>query len=215
MNNLPGIDWRDEGVVTPVKNAGDVNNNWCFAITGLTEASIKIKQGTLHSLSEQQLLDCVKVSNQELIVSGLNYTQNMGLLVESAYPYTSHKGECRNPDPSPYAITGFSSIKYPSNIQIYQLLENAPLIGEITLNESLLSYTSGIYNENEHYRYHACHVKKYYLLIVGFTTDNLPNPYFICKASFGVIYGNSGYIYIDANSKVFKKVYYLTQCTNK
>jgi C1A family cysteine protease len=56
--NPTSIDWRDQGLVTPVKNQLNCGSCYAFATTGLLEASWKVKTGNLISFSEQQLNDC-------------------------------------------------------------------------------------------------------------------------------------------------------------
>jgi len=53
-----GIDWRTQGVVSPVKNQGSCGSCWAFSTTGLLESTYKLKKGTIPNFSEQQLVDC-------------------------------------------------------------------------------------------------------------------------------------------------------------
>ena len=51
-------DWRDLGVVSPVKNQGRCGSCWTFSTTGALEAAYALEFGSILSLSEQQILDC-------------------------------------------------------------------------------------------------------------------------------------------------------------
>ncbi|GAX81611.1 hypothetical protein CEUSTIGMA_g9039.t1 [Chlamydomonas eustigma] len=61
LSNAPQhYDWRERGVMSPVKNQGGCGSCWTFSTTGAVEAHHAIKYGAWRSptLSEQQLLDC-------------------------------------------------------------------------------------------------------------------------------------------------------------
>lgn len=57
--DLTHIDWRDWGVVTPVRDQGDCNGSWAIAIIGAVESFEAIVNGPLHEFSEQNLINCV------------------------------------------------------------------------------------------------------------------------------------------------------------
>lgn len=52
------FDWREKGVVTPVKSQLQCGSCWAFAATATVETSYAIAHGQLRNLSEQELLDC-------------------------------------------------------------------------------------------------------------------------------------------------------------
>jgi cathepsin L len=55
------IDWRDQGYVTSVKDQGKIcNSSWAFSSVATLEGQHFKATGRLVSLSEQNLIDCVK-----------------------------------------------------------------------------------------------------------------------------------------------------------
>jgi len=97
-----GVDWRTQGVVSPIKNQGSCGSCWSFSTTGLLESTYKLKKGTLPSFSEQQLVDCCgKKGFQCQGCNGawpewaLNYVNSAGIVSESSYPYKGVEGACQ------------------------------------------------------------------------------------------------------------------------
>ena len=54
----PSVDWRTQGVTTPVKNQGMCGSCWAFASTAVLESHVAIQTGTLFELSPQELVSC-------------------------------------------------------------------------------------------------------------------------------------------------------------
>eukprot|EP00745_Piridium_sociabile_P003645 TRINITY_DN121232_c0_g1_i1.p1 TRINITY_DN121232_c0_g1~~TRINITY_DN121232_c0_g1_i1.p1 ORF type:complete len:395 (+),score=27.59 TRINITY_DN121232_c0_g1_i1:73-1257(+) len=107
----PWLDWRDFGIVSPVKDQGNCGSCWTFSTTGSLEAHTALKAlrrklkdgGTVprnatfsdyaQILSEQQLLDCARAFDNNGCDGGLpshafEYIKSSGGLdTERAYPY--------------------------------------------------------------------------------------------------------------------------------
>lgn len=83
-------DWRSvDNVVNAVKNQQQCGSCWAFSAIGSLESRWAIKSGTLLSLSEQQLVDCDRVSDQGcnggLPDDAFTYLESNGAELESKY----------------------------------------------------------------------------------------------------------------------------------
>ncbi|KAM1054351.1 hypothetical protein ACFX2I_001706 [Malus domestica] len=93
--------WKEEGIVTPVKDQGHRGSCWTFSTTGALEAAYVQTFGKQISLSEQQLVDCAGDFNNNGCNGGLpsqafEYIKyNGGLDTEAAYPYVGVDGACK------------------------------------------------------------------------------------------------------------------------
>jgi len=83
LSELPtSVDWREAGVVSPVKNQGHCGSCWAFATTATVESHIALETGLLFSLSPQQLVSCAPNDDHCGGVGGC-----MGSIPELAYDY--------------------------------------------------------------------------------------------------------------------------------
>jgi len=93
--------WEGKGVITPIKNQGSCGSCWAFSTTGTVEGYWAINKGSLPSLSEQQLVDCVGIAygclgcNGGQMSGALKYIKANGVTTEDAYPYTGKDGACK------------------------------------------------------------------------------------------------------------------------
>ncbi|XP_062519424.1 procathepsin L-like [Corticium candelabrum] len=105
--DLPdSFDWREKGIVTPVKDQGTVGTCWAFSTIENIESQWAKAGHTLTSLSVEQLVDCdntvdPKNMHADCGVFGgwpylaYDYIKTMGgLESEQDYPYCSGTGKC-------------------------------------------------------------------------------------------------------------------------
>merc|ERR1719230_225912 len=58
-SNADPVDWRDQGVVSPIKDQGQCGSCWAFSTIGSLESAHALAGNDLTQFSEQQLVDCV------------------------------------------------------------------------------------------------------------------------------------------------------------
>ncbi|GAV72806.1 Peptidase_C1 domain-containing protein/Inhibitor_I29 domain-containing protein [Cephalotus follicularis] len=195
-------DWRNEGIVSPVKDQGHCGSCWTFSTTGALEAAYHQAFGKGISLSEQQLVDCARAFNNFGCNGGLpsqafEYIKwNGGLDTEAAYPYTGKDGACK-----------FSS----ENVGV-QVIEsvNITLGAEDELKHAVATvrpvsvafqvvngfrfYKSGVYTSD------TCGTTpmdvNHAVVAVGYGVED-GVPYWLIKNSWGESWGDNGYFKME------------------
>uniref|UniRef100_A0A1B6FNV8 Cathepsin L n=1 Tax=Cuerna arida TaxID=1464854 RepID=A0A1B6FNV8_9HEMI len=199
------IDWRQKGAVTNVKNQGMCGSCWAFSATGALEGQLFVNNSILTSLSEQNLIDCSRDEGNNGCDGGLmdyafEYIYiNHGIDTEAEYPYLGRDGRsCRyKKDGKNLYDTG--AVDIPSGDED-ALKEAVATKGPISVAidaslESFQRYRRGVYMDRR------CSSKNldHGVLLVGYGTDSKYGPYWIVKNSWGIKWGDSGYILIARN----------------
>ncbi|GIY98090.1 cathepsin L [Caerostris extrusa] len=158
------VDWRDQGLVTPVKN-----QQQCEFLLGLLHHWLSLegqhmkKTGKLVSLSEQNLVDC----------SG----------PEESYPYTAEDGTCHFKKADVGAtVTGYVDIPTGDEDALKKAVAT---VGPISVaidasHDSFQTYQDGVYDEPECSPDQLDHG----VLIVGYGTED-GSDYWLVKNSWG------------------------------
>jgi len=199
------IDWRDYNLVTPVKNQGQCGSCWAFSTTGTIEGAHARRTGKLVSLSEQQLVDCVRANSGcygGFPFKALEYViKKGGIDTEASYPYEQRLGPCRFDKFEDKNNIGahVADAKKISKGDEQDLKKAVGMYGPVSIaidasHYSFQLYQSGIYSEpycNPYYMEHA-------VLAVGYGSED-GNDYWIVKNSWGADWGDEGYIKMARN----------------
>uniref|UniRef100_A0A671WQI0 Cathepsin S, ortholog 1 n=2 Tax=Sparus aurata TaxID=8175 RepID=A0A671WQI0_SPAAU len=199
------VDWRKDGLVSPVMNQGLCGSCWAFSSMGALEGQMKKRTGVLVQLSPQNLVDC-STSEGNLgcrggyISKSFSYViRNGGVDSESSYPYEHKNGKCR------YSVKGKAG--YCSDFHILPKGDEKALqavvgsVGPVSvaINAMLPSfhlYRGGLYNVpncNPRFINHA-------VLVVGYGTDR-GEDFWLVKNSWGTAWGEEGFVRIARNKK--------------
>jgi cathepsin L len=196
-------DWRTEGIIQVIKDQGQCGSCWAFAAIAAAESAVAIKTGTLYSLSEQNLVDCVTEDEGcggGLASEGYDYviaSQSGHFNTEAQYPYTATDGICVY-DASAGTGTIISYIRVTAGSET-ELLDDVYNDGPAAVSidashNSFQLYSGGVYDEpscsNSWHDHGVC--------VVGYGADGL-QAYWIVKNSWGAAWGEQGYIRMSRN----------------
>lgn len=217
----PEVDWRIEGVVTPVKDQGHCGSCWAFSTISTLESHIALQTGYLFTFSPQELVSCTpnpdhcggnggcSGSTTEI---GYEYVMNHGgIVLEDYYGYdsgrTGRDGVCgiQNKTSNSTIVGGIASIKnytvLPSNnytVLMNTIAKYGPVSVSVAAN-TWIGYESGIlkYDDtpnNDTNKFTVNHAVN----LVGYGTDRETGmDYWLVRNSWSPMWGENGYIRLE------------------
>eukprot|EP00695_Tsukubamonas_globosa_P001989 TRINITY_DN306_c0_g1_i2.p2 TRINITY_DN306_c0_g1~~TRINITY_DN306_c0_g1_i2.p2 ORF type:complete len:347 (+),score=179.21 TRINITY_DN306_c0_g1_i2:50-1042(+) len=200
------VDWRTKGVVNPVKNQGSCGSCWAFSAVSTIESAIAIATGKLHSLSEQQLVDCAGILGNEgcnggYQTSGIEYVAlNRGIESETDYPYKATDGTCKF---TRSKVAGLISRSFNlTSGNETELADAVAFHGPVAIaidasNFSFQLYKSGVYFEKKCKT--AVDDLDHAVVVVGYGVTDAGVEYWIVRNSWGPTWGLQGYIWMARN----------------
>ncbi|KAJ8729143.1 hypothetical protein PYW08_000724 [Mythimna loreyi] len=186
-------DWRDHGVVTPVKDQGMCGSCYAFSAIGNIESQNALKTHQLLRLSEQQIVDCdqendgcggglMNVAMRSLIDQG-------GVESEADYPYEEISKTCNfDANKVKVKLAYCLSFNLTSQEKLKQLVYHSGPIAIGIQGSGLQTYVKGIISDDD------CDIGglNHGVLLVGYGSED-GVPYWIVKNSWGTIFGEDGY----------------------
>jgi C1A family cysteine protease len=192
------FDWREKGVVGPVKAQGNCGSCWAFATAATVECAYAIGHKKLLSLSEQELLDCNlenNACNGGNMDKAFRFVHENGLTTEDAYPYVAHRQNTCAVEGDTVKVQSAYFLNPDEQSIINWLVNFGPVNIGISVPPDMKPYKGGIYKPTDYdckFRVVGLHA----LLIVGYGKTDEGEKYWIVKNSWGQKWGvENGYVY--------------------
>lgn len=200
-------DWRDSGVVTPMKNQGRCGSCWAFSAVAAMESDYAIKHNKLVVMSEQQSVDCVRNASCCFGCRGgfmdpvfqWHMDTQQGVVTEAQYPYTGRDtAACRRIPSAPdqampqriVQVNGGRTLGERVEHMVVAIKDHPIAVAIEAENNWFRGYRGGVITQGCGQRLdHA-------VLAVGYGATAAGQEYWIVKNSWGTSWGEQGYVRI-------------------
>jgi len=199
------VDWRSQGLVTPVKNQGQCGSCYSFSATGALEGAWKKARGSLPNLSEQQYVDCSGRYGNYGCQGGWyqscwRYAKDAGgNEPETSYRYTARQGYCKfNRGAVVATVSGYHDTQPGSENDLTNALAR---VGPVSVAIDAGSSSFRRYRSGVHYS-RSCSSRRlnHAVLAVGYGSEG-GRDYYLVKNSWATSWGAGGYIKMARNMR--------------
>jgi len=191
----------------PVGNQGSEGSCVAFTVAAARFSEWFYKTNTLVIFSPEDLYNHVKFAfptnpadctSGTSIQTALNFVRDSGILTLATMPYVS--GSCtlvprtasQNTEAFQYKIAGYSKMLHTDTVAIKAMINsNHPVIVSMSVDQSFVSAKAGFI-----WRTYISPVLPHAFLICGY--DDTKHAFKIIN-SFGTMWGDAGYLYVDYN----------------
>ena len=200
----PSFDWRQFGIVGPIKDQSQCGSCWDFSGTGVVEM-VLFKAGILPAttagqLSEQYTLDCGQNGgcNGDDNTTVLAWAKQTGLPLTSCYgPYQAQSGSCNNKSCQLYKITDWGYCGAQDGVCDTQAIKNAmvaygPIGAAVAADSDFSNYQAG-----QVYAGDGSTSIDHDIILVGWDDSKGSKGAWILRNSWGTSWGDQGYMWIE------------------
>lgn len=211
------FNWEDHVGMPPIRDQAQCNSCWAFAMIGVMETHILMKDGVVVNLSEQWLVSC----NQETVPPTLPSNDptpswgcnggwldfdyftgaktdpcgHSGAVLETDFPYVANKVGCNCPYPHSYMLDSWAFIgpefgEASVDAMKRAIVEHGPIASGIYAGVSFAAYNGGVFNVD------APNAPNHSVVIFGWDDNRGVNGAWRIRNGWGTDWGEDGYMWI-------------------
>ena len=218
LNTVPkGRDWRKHKMITAVKDQGSCGSCWAHAATEQLESYLRLEtRNELVNISVQQITSCTPNALQcggsggcfgGVPQFGFEYARLVGVVSDDEYPYIS--GETKLTEVCHYNTSTEKAVVFtrgeetlPHNdydVIINHLAHKGPLAIAVAVTKAWQHYEGGVFDGCS---YDENMALNHAVQLVGYGEDDIHGDFWIVRNSWGIGWGEDGYIRLAREKSV-------------